>query len=163
MKRILFFIALFATVTTFAQRKSPHDTVSSKKATVTYGRPYKDSREVFGKLVPYSKVWRLGADQATTITFNQDSKFGDKEIKAGTYAIFAVPNENEWTIIVNGEPNQWGSFAYEKNKSKDVAQFTVPVKKLDSPVEQLTIRFDEKNTMVVEWENTQIAIPLKDK
>jgi hypothetical protein len=151
----------FTTTTSHAQaRKSPHDTVTNGKVTVTYGRPYKKGRDIFGGLEPYGKVWRLGADQATTIKFDSDVKFGGKNIKAGTYTLFATPNEKEWTFILNTEPGQWGAYSYEKNKSKDVAQFTVPVKNLDNPVEQLTIRFAGDKSMIVEWDKTQVTVPI---
>ena len=107
---------------------SPHDTLSVKNVKVTYGRPYKKGRPVFGSLVPYGKVWRCGADEATTITFAKDGTFGGKAVKAGTYALFVIPTETKWTIILNGNAKQWGAFDYEKNKSKDVLQADVPVK-----------------------------------
>ena len=160
MKTILLFLGAFITLTASAQRKSPHDTVTNGKVTVTYGRPYKNNRDVFGSLEPYGKVWRLGADEATTITFANDVKFGGKPVKAGTYTLFAIPNEKEWTLILNSELKQWGAYSYEKNKGKDVEKVSVPVKKLSSPVEQLTIRFDKTHDMIIEWDKTQVAVPV---
>lgn len=160
MKLVLLLMAAFVTLSASAQRKSPHDTVTNGKATVTYGRPYKKDRVIFGGLEQYGKVWRVGADEATTITFNSDVKFGGKGIKAGTYTLFAIPNEKEWTIILNSQPGQWGAYSYEKNKDKDVEKITVPVKKLDNPVEQLTIRFVGDNIMIIEWDKTQVEVPL---
>jgi len=140
MKSILLLLTAFITLTACAQRKSPHDTVSNGKATVTYGRPYKN--------------------EATTITFNSDVKFGGKEVKAGTYTLFAIPNEKEWTLILNGQGGQWGAYDYDKHKDKDVAKINVPVKKLDKAVEQLTISFAADNTMNIAWDKTQVAVPL---
>ena len=160
MKTILLFLGAFITLTATAQRKSPHDTVTNGKVTVTYGRPYKNNRDVFGSLEPYGKVWRLGADEATTITFANDVKFAGKTVKAGTYTLFAIPNEKEWTLILNSELKQWGAYSYEKNKGKDIEKVSVPVKKLSSPVEQLTIRFDKSNDMIIEWDKTQVAVPV---
>jgi len=163
MKKIFLFLAIFAAVNSNGQgmqRKSPHDTVSYANGTVTYGRPYKHGREIFGALEKFGRVWRLGADQATTISFNTDTRFGDAKIPAGTYTMFAITNEDEWTIILNSEPGQWGAFGYEKIKDKDVAKITVPVKKLDNVVEQLTIRFDASNSMIIEWDKTQVIVPL---
>lgn len=162
MKKLLLMIALFATMTGYSQgnaRKSPHDTVSCAYATVTYGRPYKNGREIFGKLEKFDKVWRVGADEATTITFNKDVKFGKNGIMAGTYTLFAIPGETEWTIILNSQLGQWGAYGYEKSKDKDVASIKVPVKKLDTVVEQLTIRFTADNAMVIEWDTTQVVVP----
>jgi hypothetical protein len=164
MKKLLLLLAVFATVSSYAQpgqRKSPHDTVSAINVSVTYGRPSKNGREIFGTLEKYDKVWRVGADEATTITFAKDVKFDGYDVKAGTYAMFAVPDEEKWTIILNGVTKQWGAFSYEKNKDKDVAKIKVPVNKLDNVVEQLTIRFNKDNAMVIEWDKTQVVVPLK--
>jgi len=160
MKSILLLLGAFITLSASAQRKSPHDTVTNGKVTVTYGRPYKNNRDVFGSLEPYGKVWRLGADEATTITFNNDVKFGGKAVKAGTYTLFAIPNEKEWTLILNSELKQWGAYSYEKNKAKDVEKITVPVTALASPVEQLTIKLDKANTMTIEWDKTHVSVPI---
>lgn len=162
MQKILLFLALLITSTGFGQnRKSPHDTVSINDVTVTYGRPSLHGRAIFGELVKYGKVWRLGADEATTIQFKNETKFGGTTIPAGTYTMFALVNETEWTIIFNGVLGQWGSFSYEKNKGSDVAQVTVPVEKLAAPVEQLTIRFDEDKSMIIEWELMHLKVQVK--
>lgn len=164
MKQLLLLLSAFIiTLTSNAQgggRKSPHDTVSSKNTTVTYGRPYKKGRVVFGELEKYGKVWRVGADEATTIKFAKDVKFGGADVKAGTYTLFAIPGETEWTIILNGQLGQWGAFSYEKNKDKDVASVKVPVQKLDLPVEQLTIRFIESGALVIEWDMTRVLVTI---
>ena len=163
MKKIFALLAVFTAVNSFAQPgkpQSPHDTVSTSNVTVTYGRPYKKGRDVFGGLEKFGVVWRLGANEATTITFNKDVKFGGEGVHAGTYTMFALLNENEWTIILNGQLGQWGAFDYEKYKDKDVAKVTVPVIKLDNVVEQLTIRFDKNNSMIIEWDKTQVVVPL---
>jgi hypothetical protein len=165
MKPILLLLAVFAftvsSVSAQRPRVSPHDTLTDKNTTVTYGRPYKKGRDIFGGLEPYGKVYRLGADEATTITFKKDVKFGDKDVKAGTYTLFAIPNEKEWALILNSQLGQWGAFSYDKNKEKDVAQINVPVKKLDNVVEQLTMSFDKKNSLVIAWDQTQVTVPLK--
>jgi hypothetical protein len=163
MKHLLLAMVAFISLTACGQngqRKSPHETVSTDNVSVTYGRPFKKGREVFGGLEKYGKVWRVGADEATTITFKKDVNFGGKAVKAGTYTLFAIPNESEWTMILNSEPGQWGAFSYEKNKAKDVVQVNVPVTKLGSEVEQLTIRFPQANSMIIEWDKTQVAIPI---
>ena len=114
----------------------------------------------FGELEKFGRVWRLGADEATTISFSKDVKFGGKKVAAGTYTMFAVPGEKEWTIILNSQPGQWGEYSYEKNKDKDVEKITVPVRKLDKVVEQLTIRFDKDDDMIIEWDQTQVSVAL---
>ena len=163
MKKVLLIVAVLFTVTSFGQSKSPHDTVSTGDVTVTYGRPYKKGRVVFGELEKFGKVWRMGADAATTISFSKPTKFGNADVPAGTYTMCALLNEKEWTIILNSVLGQWGAFDYEKNKSKNVAEVVVPVKKLDSTIEQLTIRFEKKKNMIIEWAETQVAISVKSK
>ena len=137
---------------------SPHDTLTVKNLKVTYGRPYKKGREIFGKLEPYGKVYRVGADENTTITFAKDGTFGGKPVKAGTYSMFAIPSETKWTIILNGNAKQWGAFDYEKNKDKDVLHVDVPVKKLPSVVEQLTISAPA-SSLIIEWDQTHVEVP----
>lgn len=139
---------------------SPHDTVRTKDLTVTYGRPYKKGREIFGKLEPYGKVYRVGADEATTITFDKDATFGGKPVKAGTYTLFAIPNEKQWTIILNSQLKQWGAYDYDKYKDKDVLHVDVPVTTLSSPVEQLTIAAPGKE-LTISWDKTKVAIPVR--
>lgn len=138
---------------------SPHDTLKTKDFTVTYGRPYKKGREIFGKLEPFGKVYRVGADEATTITFVKDGSFGGKPVKAGTYALFAIPTEKAWTIILNSNPKQWGAYDYDKNKAKDVLQVQVPVTMLSAAVEQLTIAAPGK-TLTISWDMTKVSIPV---
>src|SRR5215213_262730 len=143
MKHFLFFLlaGLFVLPAFSQNRKSPHDTAEGNGVKVSYGRPYKKGRQIFGGLESYGKVWRTGADEATEITFTKDMSFAGKPVKAGTYALFTVPEKNEWTIILNSQLGQWGAYDYDKYKDKDVLQVKAPVKTLETPVEQLTIRF----------------------
>lgn len=139
-------------------KKSPHDTVATKNIKVFYGRPYKKGREIFGGLQKYGEVWRCGADEATEISFAKDGSFGGKPVKAGSYTLFVIPNQKEWTIILNGDPHFWGT-QYEDHKAKDVLHVDVPVKNLGSVIEQLTIRFAGQN-LLIEWDKTQVSIPV---
>jgi len=138
-------------------RKSPHETVNSENIKVTYGRPYKKGREIFGVLEKYGKVWRTGADEATEITFRKDGNFGGQPVKEGSYSLYTIPTQNEWTIILNKQTGQSGKM-YDKNQ--DLLRVQVPSKKLDQTIEQLTIRFEEKN-MIIEWDRTQVAVPVE--
>ena len=140
------------------QRKSPHDTVSTANVKVTYGRPYTKGRVIFGGLEKYGQVWRTGADEATQITFTKDGTFGGQPVKAGTYTLFTIPGEKEWTVILNSELGQWGAYGYDKAKAKDVLKVKVPSAKTASPTEQLTITLPD-NGMVIAWENTSVTIP----
>jgi hypothetical protein len=138
---------------------SPHETSTGTDISVRYGRPYKKGRVIFGGLEPFGKVYRCGADSATTVTFDKDATFGGKPVKAGMYTLFVIPNEQSWTIILNSQLGQWGAFDYDKYKEKDVLHVDVPVKKLDTIVEQLTITLPS-SAMIIEWDQTQISVPV---
>lgn len=164
MKKIFILLALFIATDSYAQgrqRKSPHDTLRFANGEVIYGRPYKSGREIFGGLVSFGKIWRVGADEATTISFKTDTKFGGAGIPAGTYTLFALVTEKEWTLILNSQLGQWGAFSYEKNKEKDIAKVSVLTEKFDEVVEQFTIRFEEDDKkMIIEWDTTRVVINL---
>lgn len=146
--------------------KSPHDIsyFKSKRNAppvikVIYGRPQKKGRRIFGNLVPYGKVWRTGANEATEVTFFKDVKLGDQEIKAGTYTLFTIPNKNSWTIIINSDTDVWGSYYYDQDK--DIARLDVPVKKVDA-LEYFSIAFTKETDgtrMILAWDNISVAVP----
>jgi len=146
-------------------RKFAKEKIGTDKAMIraTYCRPGKKDREIFGtKLVPYGKVWRLGADEATEIKFYQDVMVGGKKIPAGTYSVYAIPTEKDWTMIFNSDLDQWGAYSY--NEALDVARVTVPVQKMDTPVENFSIRFakQDANTALMNmgWDKTMVAVPI---
>jgi hypothetical protein len=127
---------------------------------VTYGRPLKKGRTMLGGVEPFGKVWRLGANEATEVKLYQDTKFGDKLIKAGTYSLCAIPEAKEWTIIFNADLDTWGAYSYKE--AKDVARIKVPVGKTDSPVEAFTMAFEGtagKGDMLIAWEGTLVKVP----
>jgi hypothetical protein len=163
MKQFLLLVFAFGLLSpAMAQRarKSPHDTLSAHQITITYGRPYKKDRVVFGTLEPYNQVWRVGADEATEIKFDRDVKFNGQPVKAGTYSLFAIPTPKSWTIILNPELKQWGAYGYEKIKSKNVLETVVPTKNLSNVVEQLTIEIEKKGISIA-WDKTGVFIPVK--
>jgi hypothetical protein len=141
-------------------RKSPHETVKGKNISVTYGRPYKKGRDIFGGLEPYGKVWRTGADEATQVTFDKDCTFGGKPVKAGTYTLFTIPEKDEWTIILNSKLGQWGAFSYDKVKDQDVLKTTVRANHTNNVVEQFTISLPNDG-MKLEWDKTMVFVPIK--
>ncbi|QJW88652.1 DUF2911 domain-containing protein [Spirosoma taeanense] len=129
---------------------------------VVYSRPAKNNREVFGKLVPYNKVWRAGANEAPEIKFYQDVTIGGKKIPAGNYALLTIPTEKKWTIIFSSDLDQWGAYSY--NEALDVARITVPTQKAESPLENFSIQFAKKDdktaTMYMGWDTTVVAVPI---
>ena len=127
-------------------------------ARIVYSRPQKNERKIFGELIEYGKVWRLGANESTEIKLYKDVTFGDKLIKAGTYTMYAIPDKTEWTIIFNSKLDTWGAYSYEE--SKDVARIKVPAGASKSEVEAFAIWFDDKS-MNIAWENTLVKVPAK--
>ncbi|WP_117879874.1 DUF2911 domain-containing protein [Aureibaculum luteum] len=146
----------------------PHDIsycrvskVTPPLAKVLYGRPQKNDEEVFGNLVPFDKLWRTGANEATEVKFYNDVHFGDCEVKAGTYVLVTIPHEKEWQVILNSQTDVWGSFQY--NPFFNVAEIIVPVKKGEI-LDSFTISFKEKNKatqMILGWDNVRVNVPLK--
>lgn len=156
------FALLFSAATVMAQNPPASPLVSAKgsNAEISYSQPSKKDRQIFGALVPYDKVWRAGANKSTDITFKKDVTFGGTKVKAGTYALFIIPTESEFTVILNSQPGQMGSSEYEKNKDKNVAEVKVPRQKTASTVEKLTYSFP-KGALQMEWDDTKISVPLK--
>ena len=129
---------------------------------ITYCQPHKKGREIFGELVPYGKVWRTGANEATEITVTDDVLVGGDTLKSGTYSIFTIPQPNRWTVIFNSELGQWGAYNYLE--SSDVMRLEVPTQKIEKDVwEPFTISFDqvnEKADLKMMWDQTMITIPI---
>jgi len=88
---------------------------------VTYSRPGKKDREIFGTVVPYDKVWRTGANAATKLVFSTPVKLNGNDVPAGTYALMTIPNKDEWTVIINKNTDQWGSYKYDEKQ--DLVRF----------------------------------------
>ncbi len=144
-----------------SQAQSPRVTAEGTDVKVSYGQPSKKDRVIFGELVPFNKIWRAGANEATEITFDKAVSFGGQPVKAGTYSLFVIPTEKEWTVILNSELKQWGAFGYDKIKDKDVLKVNVPVKQRDAVAEKLTYSFNDNNNLVIEWDKTMVEIPIK--
>lgn len=140
--------------------KSPEDTYVK----ITYGRPQKRARPIFGELVPFGKVWRTGANEATELTTTADIMLAGNKVPAGTYTIFTIPDKDKWTIILNKELGQWGAYRYDEGK--DLLRFTVPTKQLKNMYEPFTIEFEQNaNDVLLKmmWERTGVEIPLTFK
>ncbi len=140
--------------------KSPRVTATGEYATISYGQPSKNDREIFGKLVPYGEVWRTGANMSTDITFTKDVELGGKKVAKGTYALFTIPTREVWGIIINAVPEQKGAAEYKDNMGKNVVEFRVPVTPTDQVVEKLTIT-PEQEGISISWDKTKVLIPVK--
>lgn len=171
MKSILFVYVFFLAQSLVAQevyspRLSPLAIIGIRYKDnylkITYSQPQMKNREIFGNLVPYGKVWRTGANEATEITTTRDIQLDSIILKAGTYSIFTVPEKNHWTIIINADVGLWGAYNY--NVQKDIWRFAVPVQSSDKKFEYFTMVFDHRNELadlLIMWDKTKISVPFK--
>lgn len=173
LKTLLVLAALVVSALPLAaqtKRVSPHDTISAvidgSRVTVTYGRPYTkdprsgEARKIWGGLVPYGKVWRLGADEATTLITEKPLVMGDVTVPAGAYSLYLLPNEDGTAkLIVNKEIGQWGTKYEEK---EDLARVDLKKDALDAPVDELALSITKNSSggglLKVSWESTQYSV-----
>ncbi|RAK63567.1 DUF2911 domain-containing protein [Hymenobacter edaphi] len=144
-------------------KPSPAATATGKagKATVTvkYSSPAVKGRTIWGGLEPYGKVWRAGANEATTVTFDQPVTVEGKALPAGTYAFFVIPMEKDaWTVIFNKTANQWGAFKYDEKQ--DALRASVKPRKAASLNERLTYTVESPG-LVLRWENIELPVSIK--
>lgn len=132
-------------------------------AVIHYGSPRKRDRVIFGGLVPFDEVWRLGANEATEITVTQDVHLGDNKLAAGTYALLAIPGEASWTLILNSSLGMWGAYTYSEDN--DVFRMDTPVSMTDNIHEAFTISLEANEEgssamLSMVWDQTSVAIPV---
>ena len=129
-------------------------------ARVVFSRPQKNGRSVYGELVEYGKIWRLGANEATEIELYKDVKIGGNKLKKGRYSLYAIPLHDKWTIIFNKETDIWGAFQYDMKK--DVLRIDVRTEKVPEPVEAFSMMFEKMNggaNLIVAWDDVQVKLP----
>ncbi len=171
MKKSILLLSLFASINAMAQglktpAPSPTQTLKQDFALssieVNYSRPVAKGRKIFGDLVPFGKIWRTGANGATKVTFGEDVKVGGVSVKAGSYALYSVPNANEWEIILNKGVNNGGLSGYKTEE--DVARFKVSSFSLPMHIESFTIIIGDvlptSANLQILWENTAVIIPV---
>ncbi|MBS1682283.1 MAG: DUF2911 domain-containing protein [Bacteroidetes bacterium] len=160
----------------FTKSHSPEGVVNFEngnlKVLISYSRPYKNGREIFGvdKLVPFGKTWRTGANEATVFETNKDLIFGDKELKAGKYSLWTIPNQQTWQVIFNSEIPFWG-VSFDGQPTRDLADdaliVEVPVHHSDKKVfEQFTISVEKGADgleLILFWDKTIVAVPFSSK
>ncbi len=132
-------------------------TIDGVTVTLEYGRPNVKGRTVWGDLVPYGKVWRTGADEATTITFSADVEIGGETLAAGTYGLFTLPGENEWTVIFNKVADQWGT---RYDDGQDALRVTATPKAIGEHVEEMEFVIVD-SWVALQWES--LAVPFEVK
>jgi hypothetical protein len=135
-----------------------------KTITIDYSSPRVKGRKIFGDLVPYGKVWRAGANEATTFVTTGDTSVGGTSVAAGSYTIFVVPTADKWTLVISKTTGEWGTkYSGEAN---DLARVDMAVSKTSGPVENFTIDFDQAGggcTLQMKWENTQASLKVAAK
>jgi hypothetical protein len=151
-----------------SQRPSPPGTaevtLKGKKITIEYSRPSLKGRHVGQELAPYGKVWRTGANEATSLVTEADLTIGGANVPAGKYTLYSLPSEGTWKLIINKQTGQWGTVY---NESQDLTRVDMRKSQLPQPVEQFTISFDAKSDisadLVLEWENLRLSVPVNAK
>jgi len=133
-------------------------------ARVVYSRPQKDNRPIFGQLIEYNKVWRLGANEATELEFFKDVTIAGKKVAKGRYTLYAIPTENKWTIILNKDTDTWGAFVYDEKK--DVLRTDVHTQQLTTPVDLFSMGFNKTDRgmdLFIAWDNVSVNLPIAFK
>lgn len=129
---------------------------------VIYSRPQKKNRVIFGNLVPYGKVWRTGANEATELEVYETLKFGEEVIFPGTYTLYTIPKEKEWIVIINCDTNAWGAYNYDENL--DYARVRIPSKNAASTIESLSMAFKQNPngvSLMIGWDDRFVEVPFK--
>ena len=129
-------------------------------ARVIYSRPQKNGRPVYGELVEYGKVWRLGANEATELELYKDAKIGPTKVKKGRYTLYAIPYQDKWTIILNKETDIWGAFQYDQKKV--ILRTDIRLEKLSEASEAFSMAFEKINggvNLVITWDEVKANIP----
>ena len=171
------FIGYATFVLTSTKRHSPKDiakyNLGDLSLSIEYCRPYKKGRLLFGPkssdaLEKYGEPWRTGANEATEIQINLPLSFPEGELPAGSYSLYSIPGENDWTIVFNSKLDYWGADITGSpfDPDLDVLRVTVPRQQTDSLVEQFTIDFEQIDNqvhMLLLWGNTKLEVPLTPK
>lgn len=155
----------------FTKSHSPEEVVPFEEGNleiaVSYNRPFKKGRQIFGALVPYGKTWRTGANEPTTFETNQDLKIGGMVLKKGRYSLWTVPNETSWQVVFNSSVPNWGIDVMKngqaaRDENADALVIEVPVMQTEKEFEQFTIsieKADEALELVLAWDKTLVAVP----
>ncbi|HEX2662800.1 MAG TPA: DUF2911 domain-containing protein [Candidatus Acidoferrum sp.] len=140
------------------------DLGGGKTITTDYSSPRLKGRKMIGGVEPYGKVWRNGANEATTFVTTRDLVVGGKSVPAGSYTLFVIPNQDKWTLIINKKTGEWGiPYRYE---SDELARVDMKLSTLPSPVENFTIAYDKAGTgctLREEWDTTRATVGITPK
>lgn len=160
---IVLAVATLGAQETAPPRLSPHEThsfeVDGAKITITYGRPSMRGRKIFGALVRFDRVWMPGADEATIFETSAPLRFGKVLLPAGSYSLYTLPQEKQWTLIIN---KMTGQYHLVYPADQDFAHLDMTIEQLQSPVERLAISAvprREGGAVQLEWEQTRVSVP----
>jgi Protein of unknown function (DUF2911) len=166
---VVFLLSICAIAMAQQQRPSPAAKAEckfsdGKSITVDYSSPRMKGRKIFGDLVPTGQVWRTGANEATTFVTTSALTVEGKDVPAGSYTIFTIPDKDKWTLIINKHTGEWGiPYKYE---SEELARVPMSVSATSGPVENFTIAFEESGsacTLQLSWENAQASVKFAEK
>ena len=136
-------------------------TVDGKTVSIHYNAPSKRGRQIFGGLVPYDKVWRTGANEATLLKTEVNLKIGSANAPAGSYTLWTLPSTGTWKLIINKQTGQWGT---KYDESQDLARVDMQKQTLSSPQEVMSITLDpfknKHSTLHVKWDTTEASVPV---
>ncbi|MBC7511743.1 MAG: DUF2911 domain-containing protein [Ferruginibacter sp.] len=130
-------------------------------ARLIYSRPQKNGRSIFGELLSYGQVWRLGANEATEIEFFKPVRIGNTKIKKGRYTLYCIPYQDKWTLILNRETDTWGSFKYDE--TKDIVRIDAPVQKQTEVLESFAMAFEKATggaNLIIGWDSSLVNFPI---
>lgn len=140
--------------------KEANAVIGETKLQIKYGSPAVKGRQVWGELVPYGKVWRTGANEATTFEVDKSITINGEALAAGKYGLFTIPGETEWTVIFNSVWDQWG--AYDYDEAKDALRVTVAASEAADLQERLEFKINEGGEVVIAWEKVQIPFTVAE-
>ena len=144
-------------------RGTASDTIGGASVVVDYGRPSRRGRRIFGALVPYDRVWRTGANSATTLVLGGPVELGGKSLDAGAYSIYSIPSAGGWTLVINGQTGQWGT---EYNETQDVIRLPMAVSRAPVEVDTFTITVEggaEEGRLVFAWDTLQAVASIRPR
>ena len=144
--------------------QAPFDLGGGKSITVDYSSPRAKGRKIYGELVPFGKVWRAGANEATTFVVTADIVVGGTQVPAGSYTLFTIPDKDKWTLVISKATGEWGTDY--PGPEKDLARIPMKVSSLSAPVENFTISFDKAGigaTMNMDWDTTRASVGIAKK
>jgi hypothetical protein len=164
----VFGLAVFSQ-TNKASRPSPPEKAvftlaAGKTISIDYSSPRAKGRKIFGGLVPFAEVWRLGANEATALVTTADLVVGGRAVPAGSYTIFAIPDKDKWTLIISKKTGEWGT--NYPGTAEDLARVEMKVSALPTTVENFTIALDKSAagaTLRIEWETTRASVEISAK